>query len=126
MLRLGVHADAVANLAVVKEFEALDRLRHPNIVRLIEAGVDEDTRERFRALEWVDSSMDAYLQGGLAEPNEFMSGIGMKIAAAMAYVHSNDVAHRDLKPSNVFLTAERLRGPGTVTRSRGWTFPLAL
>lgn len=106
LLRLGQHEDAVANMSVAREFESLAKLSHPNIVRLIDAGVDDLTGERYLVLEWVDSSMEKYLEGGLAEPDDFIGGIGIKLSAAMAFAHESGVAHRDLKPANVLLTAE--------------------
>jgi len=106
LLRVGQHKDALANTTVAREYESLAKLRHPNIVRLIDADADEETGERFLVLEWVDSTLESYLDGSLPEPDEFIGGIGIKLSAAMAFAHENGVAHRDLKPANVLLTTE--------------------
>lgn len=104
VLRAGAHTDEVGNASVAREFESLQRLRHENIVNLVEANIDGETRARFLALEWIESSMDAYLEGGEAQPDDFIAGIGLQISAAMAFACENDVAHRDLKPANVLIT----------------------
>lgn len=101
LLKVGAHDDLTNNISINREFESLARLSHTNVVRLIDAGVDEATQQRYLALEWVESSMDTYLDEGDAEPDEFIGAIGIHIARAMAYASDNGVAHRDLKPSNV-------------------------
>lgn len=98
--------DEVASLAINREFTSLDRLRHPNIVSLVEADRDLDTGKIFLALEWVEDSMESYLDGGLAEPDYFIGTIGLPIAEAMAFAHENHVAHRDLKPGNVLISSD--------------------
>lgn len=106
VLRLGQHPDFVANTTIAREYESLAKLKHPNIVRLFDAGIDEQTGERFLVLEWVDSTLDVYLDGSMAEPDEFIGGVGVKLAEAMAFAHENGVAHRDLKPANVLLASD--------------------
>lgn len=106
LLRVGAHSDRVANMTVSREFDSLMRLVHPNIVRLVDAGIDDHTRERFLVLEWIDDTLDLYLDGSMAEPDEFIGQFGIKLSEAMAFAHQNDVAHRDLKPANVLLTAD--------------------
>lgn len=106
LLRVGQHPDLLANTTVAREYESLAKLRHPNIVRLIDAGVDKESGERFLVLEWVDSTLESYLDGSMPEPDEFIGGIGVKLSTAMAFAHENGVAHRDLKPANVLLTTE--------------------
>ena len=103
ILRPGAYDDLTNNISVSREFESLARLSHGNVVRLIDAGVDEESGQRYLALEWVVSSMDAYLDSGEPEPDDFMGSIGIFVARAMAYARDNDVAHRDLKPSNVLI-----------------------
>lgn len=103
MLRPGAHDDLTNNISVSREFESLARLSHTNVVRLIDAGVDESSGQRYLALEWVVSSMDEYLDSGGPEPDDFIGSIGIFVARAMAYARDNDVAHRDLKPSNVLI-----------------------
>ena len=106
VLRVGSHPDQVGNAVVAREFESLERLTHENIVRLVDAGIDTETGERYLVLEWVDSNLDSYLDSGPPEPDFFIGNIGLKVTAALAYAHSHDVAHRDLKPSNVLIAAD--------------------
>jgi serine/threonine protein kinase len=106
IIRTGAHEDQVANLSVAREYESLSRLHHENVVRLIDADIDIATGLRFIVLEWIDSSLDSYLAGGDAQPDEFIGGYGLQISSAMAVAHEHEVAHRDLKPSNVLITQE--------------------
>ena len=106
VLRVGAHSDEIGNTSVAREFESLERLQHKHIVRMIEAGLADGTNQRFIALEWVDSSMHAYVGAGEPDPDGFIGGIGIRVSEAMAFAHENDVAHRDLKPSNVLIAED--------------------
>lgn len=106
VLRVGAHSEEVANTSVAREFDSLERLKHPHIVRLLEADLDVTDNRRFIVLEWVESSMDTYLDSGSADPDGFLNGIGLALSDAMAFAHENNVAHRDLKPSNVLITED--------------------
>jgi serine/threonine protein kinase len=52
LLKVGAHDDLTSNISISREFESLARLSHDNVVRRIDAGVDEATRQRYLALEW--------------------------------------------------------------------------
>lgn len=57
-------ADAVAARRLVREFQALSTIEHRNIVRVLDAGVHDDTP--FLAMELVEGlSLRAYLSGAL-------------------------------------------------------------
>ncbi len=86
-----------------REGQALARLTHPNIARLLDAGTTEQDRA-FLALEYVDGvRIDRYCES--LPVNERVRLIA-DVVAAVAHAHGNLVIHRDLKPSNVLVTGD--------------------
>jgi serine/threonine-protein kinase len=85
------------------EARILGRLRHPNIVDVIDFG-ELDNGGLFLVFELLDGmSLDAYVQelGRLASRNAVM--IALELCRGLAFAHEANVIHRDLKPANVFL-----------------------
>jgi serine/threonine protein kinase len=87
------------------EGRMLGRLDHPNIARLIDAGVIDDSQP-YLVLEYVEGEpIDAYcdrLELGLEARVALFQGM----LAAVGHAHSHLIIHRDLKPANVFVTRE--------------------
>lgn len=87
------------------EGRMLGRLDHPNIARLIDAGVIDDSQP-YLVLEYVEGEpIDAYcdrLELGLEARVALFQGV----LAAVGHAHSHLIIHRDLKPANVFVTRE--------------------
>ncbi len=98
-------ATAVAAERFLREVRTLARLRHPNIVRLHDAG------EKDGLLYYVMDLVEApTLKDRLAEralTREEAVDLGSDLLAALEAVHGAELVHRDVKPSNLFLTADR-------------------
>ncbi len=86
-----------------REGHILGRLTHPNIARLLDAGV-ASTGQPFLVLELIDGQqIDAYCEShGLR--TEARVQLFLEVLAAVAHAHANLIVHRDLKPSNVLVT----------------------
>jgi serine/threonine protein kinase/tetratricopeptide (TPR) repeat protein len=87
-----------------REAKVVGRLRHENIVDIIDAGVTTDGIA-YIAMEWLEGrTLEEEIQrnGG---PLSFqrVSEIFRQVAAALQESHSQHIVHRDLKPSNIFL-----------------------
>jgi eukaryotic-like serine/threonine-protein kinase len=88
-----------------REGSVLARLQHPNIARLLDAGVEGD-RQPYLVLEYVRGErIDHYCnQHGLDIEQRIR--LFLDVLAAVAHAHSNLVVHRDLKPSNILVTEQ--------------------
>jgi eukaryotic-like serine/threonine-protein kinase len=85
------------------EGQMLGCLDHPNIARLIDAGV-LDTIQPYLVLEYVEGeAIDAYCAAKNLNV-EARVELFLGVLAAVAHAHSHLIVHRDIKPSNVFVT----------------------
>lgn len=83
------------------ERQILAGLEHPNIARLIDAGIEGGVP--FYAMEYIDGqALDVYCaeqQLGLKPRLKLF----LQVCEAVAHAHKNLVVHRDLKPSNILV-----------------------
>ena len=97
-------ADVVITDRFRREAETISRLDHPNIVRIVDFGLADDTP--FIALELLDGvSLQAVITQGPMPPMR-VGRIVDQLLDALATCHGNAVVHRDVKPSNVMLLAD--------------------
>ncbi len=83
------------------EGQALAKMDHRSVVRVLNAGVDRG--RHFIVLEFVGGGdLDQYLQkrGGRLDENEARE-ILAQILEGLAYAHAKGIVHRDLKPANI-------------------------
>ena len=88
-----------------REGTILARLTHPNIARLIDAGVTE-TGQPYLVLEQVDGQhINRYCDERKLGIEDRIR-LFLDVQSAVAHAHANLIVHRDLKPSNVLVTAD--------------------
>ena len=86
------------------EGQMLGRLDHPNIARLIDAGLLDATHP-YLVLEYVEGeAIDAHCAGKNLKV-EARVELFLGVLAAVAHAHSHLIVHRDIKPSNIFVTS---------------------
>ena len=88
-----------------REREALARLRHPGIARLIEGGVT-DAGQAYIALELVDGVPITRYAGEHRLDLRQRLVLFLQVCRAVETAHRALIVHRDLKPSNVLVTAD--------------------
>jgi len=83
-----------------REAETAGRLHHPNIVIIYDVGEEHDLA--YIAMEYVKGEgLDHYTHiNDLLTIDEVFT-IGIAVAEALHYAHSNNVVHRDVKPANM-------------------------
>lgn len=87
------------------EREALVRLRHPGIARLVEGGV-ADNGLAYIALELVDGEPITRYAQSRQLPERARLLLFLKVCRAVDAAHRALIVHRDLKPANVLVTAD--------------------
>ena len=90
--------DPMARLRFAREVEAVATIHHPNVIRLVRAGVIDDVP--YAELERIRGRSLARV--GLL-PWSVVVDLGRQLASATAAVHAAGWLHRDIKPANVMV-----------------------
>jgi serine/threonine-protein kinase len=103
-----VHAARIGQAADERfrvEGKLLGKLDHPNIGRLLDAGMLDGTQP-YLVLEYFEGEqIDAYCERH--ELNvEARVRLFLDVLAAVGHAHSHLIVHRDLKPANILITRE--------------------
>ncbi len=90
-----------------REFRALARLRHPNVVRVLDAGIENDVP--FIVMEFLDGKdarrhLKAIPEGPVRDRET--KRILRQIFGALAHIHARRIVHRDLKPENIIVCSD--------------------
>jgi eukaryotic-like serine/threonine-protein kinase len=88
-----------------RERQILAQLEHPNIARLLDAGVTADGRPWF-AMEFVEGEPLTACCRTRNLPERTRLALFREVCQAVHFAHRNLVVHRDLKPSNILVTSE--------------------
>jgi hypothetical protein len=84
------------------EVQTLQRLHHPNVIRLLGSVYNENPLTYCLVLEYCNAGdLSNALQS--PTPPDFFNRVATDVANGMAYLHKRGVLHRDIKPSNVLL-----------------------
>ena len=91
----------------LKRFEAeaalTAKLRHPQIVKVNDYGLDKENQVAWMAQDYLDGeSLQSLIEKGPVD-YERCRGIILSLARVLEYLHKQKIVHRDIKPSNIFL-----------------------
>ncbi|MET0289435.1 MAG: serine/threonine-protein kinase [Pseudoxanthomonas sp.] len=104
LLRPGV-ADPGLQDRFARERQILARLAHPNIARLLGAGVS-DQNQPYLVLDYVEGETITDYCRRTPLTLEARLELFNQVCQAVSHAHTNLVVHRDLKPSNILVTAD--------------------
>ncbi|HEX3915450.1 MAG TPA: protein kinase [Steroidobacteraceae bacterium] len=123
-------ADLLAELR--REFQHLQLLSHPNILRVFE--FDRDGHVVFFTMELLNGALlSRVMQARKFVPLDRAHALALvrDLGSALAYAHSRGVVHGDLNPHEIFVTATGevrilgFGGPPKVFAAEDQVFPLA-
>ncbi|MCB0329135.1 MAG: protein kinase [Bdellovibrionales bacterium] len=87
------------------EARSAGRLRHPNIITIFDASINDDTP--FIVMDYVEgSSLESILNAEGKLPPQRAVPMLRQIAEALDEAHSHGVIHRDIKPSNIVVDGQ--------------------
>jgi predicted ATPase/tRNA A-37 threonylcarbamoyl transferase component Bud32 len=118
---------ADSELRFKREFRAMQRVEHPNVIRVFDAGTHEGcpffTMELVEGCEirrFVDGETPIVINGKDGPPNvltaaqltrlnepgrvKTVADLTVQVAFALAEIHSHRIVHRDLKPDNIIVS----------------------
>ena len=103
-----------------RERQALARLEHPHIARLLDGGETPDGRP-YLVMEYVDGiAIDLYADG---LPVEQVIALFLQVCAAIEHAHRMLIVHRDIKPANVLVAGDGEAKLLDFGIARKWTWP---
>src|SRR5262249_36094509 len=87
------------------ERDILASLDHPNIARLLDAGIAANGQP-YLVMEWIEGKrIGDYCREQNLGPEGILH-LFRQVCAAVEYAHRHLVIHRDLKPSNLLVTSD--------------------
>ncbi len=89
----------------IREAQLAARIRHPNVIAVMDAAHDEPTGLYYIVLEYVGGgALSWHLRNG-PMPEAKALAIMIGIAQALVVAEENNIVHRDIKPENIMLDA---------------------
>ncbi|XP_057372421.1 serine/threonine-protein kinase/endoribonuclease IRE1-like [Daphnia carinata] len=101
--RIQLRMDKDANDArQSREEEAMKKLEHPNVLKLIE--VQKDLDFKYFILELCLGTVSDHIKGNYKGPMPSEIDGMIQMASGLQYIHSRQFVHRDIKPGNVLIS----------------------
>ncbi len=86
----------------LREAQLMAQLRHPNIVSVMNAGIEDDIH--FIVMEYIEGgNLLSLINKNKALPVQNAIGIAVDILHSLDFAKSNSIVHRDIKPENILI-----------------------
>ncbi|XP_008327687.1 cyclin-dependent kinase 6 [Cynoglossus semilaevis] len=123
----GIPAFIIREVALLRKMK---QFNHPNIVKLLDAAVDQVDRNLglTLVLEYIDQDLSTYLSKVPASGLRFdcIKNLMLQLLRGLDFLHMNLVLHRDLKPDNVLVSSRGEVKIADFGLARIYTFNIAL
>jgi serine/threonine protein kinase len=86
-----------------KEARTIAELRHQNIIRVLDYGIQESTSTPYLAMEYAPKTLRQRYPAGTILPPKHVLPYVEQVARGLQYAHDHKVIHRDIKPENMLL-----------------------
>ncbi|MBN2143200.1 MAG: serine/threonine protein kinase [Candidatus Aureabacteria bacterium] len=99
-----LHQDPKAIKFFFQECQAIQKMNHPNIVRIYESANEGFL---YYVMEFLEGEVleNMLVRTGILPTRQILK-VGTQVARALQHCHSNGIVHRDIKPSNIFITTK--------------------
>ncbi len=89
-----------------REAKIAIQIRHPNVVRVLDADRDEEQGLHYIVMEYVDGQSVEQLHKSLDGPLPWRQAVDISIdvARALEAAAKKNIVHRDIKPSNILIS----------------------
>ncbi|HRU51151.1 MAG TPA: bifunctional serine/threonine-protein kinase/formylglycine-generating enzyme family protein [Planctomycetota bacterium] len=102
VLKLGTDNNERLLKRFLQESEICSKLKHPNIIKIYEAGVHNNIP--YMIMEYIEGiPIIKYTNQITGKPWKIIATLVYQLADALAYIHSCGYLHRDIKSSNILV-----------------------
>ncbi|KAJ8277308.1 hypothetical protein GJAV_G00073810 [Gymnothorax javanicus] len=93
---------------VKKEIQLLRRLRHKNVIQLVDVLYNEEKQKMYMVMEYCVCGMQEMLDSVPEKrfPMFQAHGYFCQLLDGLEYLHSQGIVHKDIKPGNLLLTTD--------------------
>ncbi|KAI1883153.1 hypothetical protein AGOR_G00242290 [Albula goreensis] len=93
---------------VKKEIQLLRRLRHKNVIQLLDVLYNEEKQKMYMVMEYCVCGMQEMLDSVPEKrfPGFQAHGYFCQLIDGLEYLHSQGIVHKDIKPGNLLLTTD--------------------
>ncbi|XP_076441490.1 serine/threonine-protein kinase STK11-like isoform X2 [Babylonia areolata] len=95
---------------VQREIQLLKRLRHKNVIQLIEVLYNEEKQKMYLVIEYCVSELQEMLESVPEKrfPVWQAHGYFCQLIEGLEYLHSKGIVHKDIKPGNLLITQDEV------------------